>query len=78
MKNQTVVKIDDCDWDIRVNPLHDKTSSGKLLFQTEIEEWQIKQENSGTKVLLKFSSDFTKLVLLIGLIAIIIWDFLQE
>ena len=78
MKNQTVVKIDDCDWDIRVNPLHDKTSSGKLLFQTEIEEWQIKQENSCKKVLLKFSSDFTKLVILIGLIAIIIWDFLQE
>ena len=74
MKNQTIVNIEDSDWDIRVNP-RDLTSPNKLLFQAEIEEFQIRKDNSCKNSFLKFLGDLTKTVLVIGLFALIIWEF---
>ena len=75
MKNQTIVNINDSDWDIRVNPC-DETSPTKLLFQAEIEEFQIREEKYKSKTCLQCIKDFTTIIIVIGLFALIIWDFL--
>ena len=77
MKNETIVNIEDSDWDIRVNP-RDEAQPNKLLFQAEVEEFQIREENSCKNVFLKFLCDFTKTVFVIGVFALIIWDFLRD